>query len=429
MICTNGEALIPEIKQAIVALKEYFDRNKSLFMQQDSSVQMVADAFDIGIATVNRVMSHYHKNPNSIYEHAHMKGKPSYSISDTNKEAVRAYVRQANLEGVHITLESIQNFLHEKSPDEEFHITTLGKTLGRWGFEFGKGKRTQHLKEKDYVIAARRAYLRRMRNNRCSDGEASTVRPEVYLDESYINKNHSTDYTWYYGEDGPWIKKPIGKGERLIIMNAITCSGWVPNAKNIFKSSRKTGDYHGSVDAELFQRWFSEILLPNIPDNSLIIMDNAAYHNELDEDSPPTEASKKEEIIRWLEKNGHKLNQDLLKVELVELLNKNKPDPIYTVDKLAKKRGHEVIRTPPYHPELQPIERCWAIVKNEVARHNDFAMKTMTRELEKAFEKINAINCQGIIKEVRKIEDKFWREDALLERRQEEAENRKLAKI
>jgi hypothetical protein len=53
------------------------------------------------------------------------------------------------------------------------------------------------------------------------------------LDESYVNKNHSNDFIWYSDEDGPWVQKPTGKGERLIIINAITKEGWVPGAKLI----------------------------------------------------------------------------------------------------------------------------------------------------------------------------------------------------
>lgn len=98
---------------------------------------------------------------------------------------------------------------------------TLARTLNRWGFEFGQGVRSQHLKEKDYVIAARQRYLRIKRSNRVAVKSGNTIRPEVYLDESYVNKNHSNDYVWYYGEDGPWIQKPTGKGERVIIINAV----------------------------------------------------------------------------------------------------------------------------------------------------------------------------------------------------------------
>ncbi len=53
----------------------------------------------------------------------------------------------------------------------------------------------QALKERDYVILARRRYLRQKRLNRRPDG--SLVCPEVYLDETFINKNHSNQFTWY----------------------------------------------------------------------------------------------------------------------------------------------------------------------------------------------------------------------------------------
>ena len=137
-----------------------------------------------------------------------------------------------------------------------FHIATLARTLNRWGFEFGKGTRSQHLKEKGHVVAARQRYLRKMRANRLSANGIDTIRPEVYLDETYVNKNHSNDFIWYSDEDGPWVHMPTGKGERLIIINAITTSGWIPGAKLVFKSTRKTGDYHGQMNSDLFKKWF-----------------------------------------------------------------------------------------------------------------------------------------------------------------------------
>ena len=310
-------------------------------------------------------------------------------------------------------MESIQDFLQEKSPNESFHISTLARALDRWGFEFGKGTRTQHLKEKDYIIAARHRYLRKMRNNRGLDN--NPIRPEVYLDESYINKNHSNDFTWYSSEDGAWLQKPTGKGERLIIMNAITKNGWVPNAKVVFKSTRKTGDYHGQMNGELFYKWFVDKLLANIADNSIIVMDNAAYHNILVEDSAPTATCSKERIRAWLETNKIPCKDDCLKVELVEVLRKTAPEPTYQIDVIARKMGHEVVRTPPYHPELQPIEICWGILKNEVARHCDFTMDNLKIQLDQAFEKITAETCQKTIKKVRDVEDAFWEDDAKLD--------------
>ena len=408
MISIRGRPLSPETKKTVVLVKKYFDAKK--LKPMESSVKRTADALGIGVATVKRIMADYNRDPDLLDGPAKTRGRPEHAVSTTHQEAVRSYIRSANQQGQYITLSDIADFLKERSTEEEpFHIATLARTLNRWGFEFGKGTRSQHLKEKDHVIAARQRYLRKKRDNRVSDGE--TIRPEVYLDESYVNKNHSNDFIWYSGEDGPWVQKPTGKGERLIIINAITKSGWVPGAKLVFKSTKKTGDYHGQMNWDLFKKWFVEMLLENIPANSLIIMDNAPYHNTLSEHSPPTPLCSKKKITEWLEQNRIYCRQDCLKPELVEILKKLAPQPTYAIDEIARSYGHEVIRTPPYHPELQPIETCWGVVKNHIARNSDFTMKNLFEQLDAGFAKVTDKTCAEIIKNVRKIEDDFWTED------------------
>ena len=406
----QGKTLTPEDKKAIVALKEYFDRTKNDLQEQASpSVQKVSNALGFGIATVKRTMADYRRGVNFDKVEKIFRGRPQRALSDSTQTIARDYIRKANKEGAYITLEMLCQHLEEVVPKQEFSVRTLGRALDRWGFTFGKGVRTQRFKEKDHVVAARHRYLRRKIANRKGK---DTVRPEVYLDESYVNKNHSNDFVWYYDDDGPWIQKPTGKGERLIIMNAITKEGWVPGAKVTFKSTRKTGDYHGQMNQELFTKWFREKLLPNIPARSLIIMDNAAYHNVLSPVSAPTPSCKKEKIQSWLERNNLPVKDDCLKAELIEILTKIGSQPTYVLDEIARKQGHEVLRTPPYHPELQPIETCWGIVKNEIARNCDFTMNNLIFQLESAFCKVTAKTCAGLIMKIRDVEDTFWRDDA-----------------
>ncbi len=212
------------------------------------------------------------------------------------------------------------------------------------------------------------------------------------------------------------MQKPTGQGERLIIINAITKDGWVPNAKLIYKSTKKTGDYHGQVNYELFSKWFQEKLLPNIPNNSLIIMDNAPYHNVLSLCSAPISTSKKEDMRLWLAKNNVPVSDDCLKPEMIELLKKIAPAPTYAIDLIAEQAGHEILRTPPYHPELQPIETCWGIVKNQVARNSDFTMINLLLQLDAAFDSVTKQTCEGLIKKIRLIEDGFWESDSKLDK-------------
>ena len=409
MISSRGKPLLPEIKKLTVSVKQYFDQKK--LAPAEPSVKRTADALGIGIATVKRIMADYNRDPNLLDKPTKMRGRPVHAVSASHQESVRSFIRAANNKGEHITLADIHTFLEREYANESFHKTTLARTLNRWGFEFGKGTRSQHLKEKDHVVAARQRFLREMRNNRASGVNLNTNRPEVYLDETYVNKNHSNDFIWYYGEDGPWVQKPTGKGERLIIINAITKCGWVPGAKLVFKSTRKTGDYHGQMNWDLFKKWFTEMLLPNIPDHSLIIMDNAPYHNIISEHSPPSPQSSKKKIKAWLEHNKIYCRDDCLKPELVEVLKKLAPEPIFAVDEIAAAYGHKVLRTPPYHPELQPIETCWGVAKNHVARNCDFTVKNLIKQLDCGFNKVTPKTCAKIIKKVREVEDEFWTAD------------------
>ncbi len=409
MSSVQGKPLTPEVKKLIVSIKHYFDQNVQIITK--SSAEHAACAAGIGVTTVKRIMADYNRNPNLLDKPPGIRGRRSYAVSISHQERVRQYVRNANQNGEYITLETIRDFLQEINSDESFHIATLARTLDRWGFEFGKGTRSQHLKEKDHVIAARQRYLRKKRSNRMPGNNLATVRPEVYLDESYVNKNHSNDFIWYSGEDGPWVQKPTGKGERLIIINAITKAGWIPGAKLVFKSTKKTGDYHGQMNIGLFLKWFTEKLLPNIPDRSLIVMDNAPYHNTLSEYSAPTVSSSKDKILTWLEQNKIYCREDCLKPELVEIIKKLAPEPTYIIDEIARKHGHEVMRTPPYHPELQPIETCWGVVKNHIARNCNFTMKNLIDQLENGFEQVTSKTCAKIIAKVIKTEDRFWLDD------------------
>ena len=409
----QGSRLSPELRQTIVLLKGYFDRTKNEPEEQGcASVDRVANALMVGVATVKRVMADHNQRPELMNQASAYRGRPPRAISDSLQSVTREYVRKANREGLHLTVEMLCQHLNDVAPEQEFSSRTLYRALDRWGFTFGKATRSQRLKEKDHVIAARRRYLRRKRANRKNEG---VIRPEVYLDESYVNKNHSNDFVWYMDEDGPWIQKPTGKGERLIIMNAITKDGWVTGSKLVFKSTKKTGDYHGQMNHQLFSKWFAEKLLPNIPKRSLIVMDNAAYHNVLSDDSAPTAACKKERILSWLEQNHISLRDDCLKSEMIEVLNKVAPAPTYAIDQIAASHGHEILRTPPYHPELQPIETCWAVVKNQIARTCDFTMSNLLVQLDDAFASVTSKTCSGLIKKIRKREDEFWQEDTLFE--------------
>ena len=73
------------------------------------------------------------------------------------------------------------------------------------------------------------------------------------------------------------------------------------------------GDYHGEMSSATFEEWWNEKLLPNIPSNSLIVMDNAPYHSR----------RKEEYLIQsWTKKNMAEWFDDLFLI----LTNASKTD-------------------------------------------------------------------------------------------------------
>jgi transposase len=73
----------------------------------------------------------------------------------------------------------------------------------------------------------------------------------------------------------------------------------------------------------------------------------------------------------WLTERNIPFSANMFKTEFCELFKLKKPHfKCYKVDNLLAKHGHSVLRLPPYHPELNPIEKISALVKNWVASHN-----------------------------------------------------------
>ena len=415
----QGKEFTQGMKQLVINLKQFNDITRcQKELKAVWAIEQTAKGLGIGQATVRRIMAEYNKNKQNVPDSlSKSRGKPEFTIPQSLQPVVRQYIRSQNLKGQHVSLDLVSNHLATINPDYIFSTTTLWRTLSRWGFTYGTGKRRSALKERDYVILARRRYLRQKRLNRKPDG--SYARPEVYLDETFINKNHSNQFTWYFDEDGPEVNKPAGKGERLIVVNAIKLDGWVNNAPLIFEAKKKTGDYHGQMNWGNFSRWFTEQLLPNIPENSIIIMDNASYHNTTEENTFPKSNARKENLRKWLDDIGIPWGADLLKAELYALCKPFEPKPEYKIDQIAEAAGHSILRTPQYHPELQPIEMCWGVMKNHMAKHCDFTLRKFRNNLPLAFSQVTSKTCQNLIAKTVAKENEYWAEDGEIDVNQE----------
>jgi len=114
----------------------------------------------------------------------------------------------------------------------------------------------------------------------------------------------------------------------------------------------------------------------------------------------------------WLLANHSEAYQEaMLKAELLAVCKELCEEPAYALDVLAETSGHHILRTPQYHPELQPIEDCWGVVKNHGAEECDYTRDGLRRHVEEGFGKVTAQTCQAALKDMRREEDRYWIED------------------
>jgi len=95
--------------------------------------------------------------------------------------------------------------------------------------------------------------------------DGSLQRPEVYLDETFVNKNHSGQF--YMVSGGRWAvgEQTLWQGASSDYCPCHDGAGWVQGAELVFESTQRTGDYHGQMNWENFSTWFAEQLLPQSP--------------------------------------------------------------------------------------------------------------------------------------------------------------------
>lgn len=164
--------------------------------------------------------------------------------------------------------------------------------------------------------------------------------------------------------------------------------------------SKKDGDYHQEMNSENFENWF-KAMIEKLPQNAVIVMDNASYHSRKVE-KIPTLNTKKEDIIGWLKGKNIIHEENLLKRELLDIVKiHRKQFDAYVIDEFAKTKNMTVLRLPPYHCELNPIELIWAQVKGDVAAKNTtFKLRELKELFSAAVQKISPEKWKKCVKHV-----------------------------
>lgn len=332
-------------------------------------------------------------------------------LDEFDKQAIRKEILSFYDRGELPTLDKLLKKVKQDPLNFRGSRTILWTVIRELGFRFKKfSSGSRILMERHDIVSARNKYLRLIEKNRKSDNP----RPEVYLDETWVNQRDSVDRCWTVGDGtvGPKVKS--GKGARFIILHAGGINGFIPGALLMFKlKNGSKGDYHDSMNHETFLEWFEKQLLPNIPERSLIIMDNAAYHSKLI-NKVQTSSNRKCEIINWLLDNKIEHDPSITKSELIDICKLHIDKQKYLIDEIAVANGHEVLRLPPYHCELNPIELIWAKIKTEVKKENSNELQYVKRVAEvtrNAIERVSDMDWKKCIEHTIKVEDSHRRND------------------
>ncbi|XP_008181221.1 uncharacterized protein LOC103308857 [Acyrthosiphon pisum] len=145
-----------------------------------------------------------------------------------------------------------------------------------------------------------------------------------------------------------------------------------------------------------------------------------SYHS-VKKDPIPTTSWKKNKIAQWLQDKNVEVDKTWLKIELLDKVHQFRPVDKYVIDEEAKKYNKIVLRLPPYHCELNPIELAWSVVKNYV-RHNNttYKLNDVRQLLIDGVKKVTPEMLANFVKHTIAEENKMWDIDCISEEMLEE---------
>jgi len=137
----------------------------------------------------------------------------------------------------------------------------------------------------------------------------------VYVDETGIEQCLYREYARAPRGERVLAKISGRKFRRTNIVAGLCCGEWVAPL-----------EYSGTTDSVLFETWFEHCLLKEVHEGSVIVLDNATFHRK--------------SVLR----------------------------------RIASEHHCKVLFLPPYSPDLNPIEKRWALLKRklrEILQHHD----------------------------------------------------------
>ena len=154
------------------------------------------------------------------------------------------------------------------------------------------------LLEKAHVVAARSKYLRGIQEARLAGKKV------VYLDETWINGCDGSGRKEWLDSKGEGRNRQQAKGGRWVVVDAGGEDGFVEGALRMWRTDGTKSDYHHEMNGEEFKKWFKDVL-EKLPQDTVVVMDNASYHSvQTEESRSPTVSWTVKKMKEWLNKQS-----------------------------------------------------------------------------------------------------------------------------
>ena len=234
-------------------------------------------------------------------------------IHDEMRKCNVSRMNEENEDVTYPTIASVHKAVMETERFPSWSISTFRNILLGMNIKFQAKSEVDRavLIEDEYIIEWRKRYLRDIERYR------SLGYPIHFADETFFYplaqpKKILTDNTVKSAQDAeernlsPGIKWNAGdRGNRLLVLHMIGPNGLLRNWERIWihkNGTIQSEDYHNDITFETFLEWFMENI-DELPQNSVIVIDNASIHNKRPEGCPNS-LTKKADLQSWLIKKN-----------------------------------------------------------------------------------------------------------------------------
>ncbi|XP_063536849.1 uncharacterized protein LOC134746410 [Cydia strobilella] len=397
--------VIPPEERAIIAKVFHFLKDEYIFTELYKEPhcnfshlrnisKRTAEIAGTSTRTVNKILQEERQLPSGSTKFPapfknRQKRPGKIDINERIAYTIRSSIRNSYFKLKQIpTLKKVRQTLNEQIGIDAC-LVTIRKLLLKLGYRWTKSDTGRKvLIERHNVQMCRLQYLKKITEYR------SQGRPIVYTDESFVTTKNVK-----CGSRAPHVA-------RYILTHAGTSDGFIENACLLYQANTLSGDEYAKKNFEFYQKWLDEKLLPNLPDGSVIVLDNTSFDNIFVETLPTMHADKSQ-MEAWLSSKNIPFEANLCQIELYDLIRQQKSAfTTYKIDTYIKSKGFEVLRLPPHHPELNAIFNIWDTVKNDIVTV-DHDVAYTEKIIRHGFEKITCETWRNTCDTVIKKENEY----------------------